>query len=256
MRTWISVLVISVLFFLSGPLKAQDATAGIDYITEEYPPYNFKDASGEITGLSVDILSEMFKVMSSSNTASDIKLRPWARGYRDAQKPGLKNVLFSTTRSDSRENLFKWVGPISSAVNAIFTLKGNPSGISLNSDADFARYKYGVIRDDIAELILKEKGVPKNKLSLSTNFESLLKQLNRKRVQAIAYNKNVGVWLIKKLGYSPDDYDVVYESKTGELYFAFNKTIDDAVVKAHQQALDQVFANKVTINAIKDKYLK
>ncbi len=231
-------------------------TTGIDYVTEEYPPYNFKTASGEIAGLSVDILLEMFKVMGSSTTASNIKLRPWARGYRDAQKTGLKNVLFVTTRTDAREELFKWVGPITSAINAVFIIKGNPSRVKLNSDADFAKYKYGVIRDDIAELILKEKGVPKNKLSLSSNFESLLKQLNGKRVQAIAYNKNVGAWLIKKLGYSIDDYEVVHESKTGELYFAFNKTIDDAVVTAHQQAFDQVIANKKTISAIEDKYLK
>ena len=57
------------------------------------------------------IEDEMLKVAGSQQTRGDIAFLPWARAYNLALNN--KNVLlFSTTRTEAREALFKGVGPI------------------------------------------------------------------------------------------------------------------------------------------------
>ena len=55
---------------------------------------------------------------------------PWAQGYTMAQRQ--PNVaLYSTTRTESRENLFKWVGPLATMKWVFFAKAG--SGIKISS---------------------------------------------------------------------------------------------------------------------------
>ncbi|OEU71116.1 MAG: hypothetical protein BA863_09845 [Desulfovibrio sp. S3730MH75] len=59
-----------------------------------------------------------------------IKVMPWAQGYTMAQRQ--PNVaLYSTTRTESRENLFKWVGPLATMKWVFFAKAG--SGIKISS---------------------------------------------------------------------------------------------------------------------------
>ena len=72
--------------------------------------------------------------MGSSQSIEDVKLRSWAKSYSVAQKK--KNAMvFSTTRTDSREALFKWVGPIATATVGIVALKSKK--IVINKVSDF-----------------------------------------------------------------------------------------------------------------------
>ncbi len=64
------------------------------------------------------------------------------------------------------------------------------------------------------------------------------------------------MWLIKKMGENTSDYEIIRSDNTGELYFAFNKSVSDAVVKAHQEALDNIKNNTSLMKNINDKYLK
>ena len=80
----------------------------IEWMTEEYPPYNFGDEKGVNQGIAVEYLKAMFK-----GSDKDIQLLPWARGYKLVQTKGKYNCLFSMTRTEERESLFKWFGPIS-----------------------------------------------------------------------------------------------------------------------------------------------
>ncbi|MDE1464897.1 substrate-binding periplasmic protein [Spartinivicinus poritis] len=233
-----------------------DPTQGITYITEEFPPYNFKGEGGEAVGMNTDILVAMLEKLKSSQARKDIKIQPWVRGYRTTQEPGNLNVLYSTTRTKKREGLFKWVGPLSKGSNDLIVLKGNPKKVMVNSPEDYKKFKYAAIRDDLGELLLKEKGVPKKNISQSTNFFAMIKKLQDGKVDAISYNGTVAKWLIKKEGLSPADFESAVSTPIGEHYFAFNKTIDDEVVKAHQKALEEVMADTTFVQSVQDKYLK
>ena len=97
------------LIGLPGAVSAQTVD-DLTFITEDYPPFNF-ERDGKRQGIAVDALAEMLALAGARKTRADIKVWPWARGYETALKE--KNtVLFSTTRTEAREGLFKWVGPI------------------------------------------------------------------------------------------------------------------------------------------------
>jgi len=145
------------LFSSTGYAKSVDE---MKIITENYPPYNYLD-EGEMSGIAVDLMALMLKKNNSKQTRRDIKLLPWARGYVTLLNE--KNTcLFSTTRTEHRENLFKWVGPISPTTVSLIARKDRK--ISIRTIADIKKYRIGVIIDDIGEQLLMKSGVPKDDL--------------------------------------------------------------------------------------------
>lgn len=87
------------------------AGANIQAVTEELPPYNYRDRDGLVTGLSVDLLQRMVDRSKLSLDSKGVQLLPWARAYQMAlHQPN--TVIFSIVRLPEREALFHWVGPI------------------------------------------------------------------------------------------------------------------------------------------------
>ena len=105
MRIWL----ICHLLLLCWASAARADLGKLEYLTEEYPPYNYSDPQGQPTGLAVDLLQMIWQ--HSGVTPQPVRILPWARGYYLlTQKPNV--VLFSTARTEAREDLFKWVCPI------------------------------------------------------------------------------------------------------------------------------------------------
>ena len=76
--------------------------------TEELPPLNFLQHD-KVSGFSSELLQAR---AAKAAIPLSLQLLPWARGYAMTQStPG--SLLFSTVRTPERENLFRWVGPIS-----------------------------------------------------------------------------------------------------------------------------------------------
>ncbi|MBE3666509.1 hypothetical protein BOO35_15645 [Vibrio navarrensis] len=109
------------------------------FYSEVYPPANFiKDDAP--AGYSVDILIEAAKLQGVQITPQKIVIQPWARSYR-ATLTNNDAVLFSTTRTEHREDLFKWVGPISD-IKAVVLARVD-SGIVIKEPIDMAKYRIG-----------------------------------------------------------------------------------------------------------------
>lgn len=73
-------------------------------------------------------------------------------------------------------------------------------------------------------------------------FLSLAKKLAVGRIQLWAYEENVARWFIKTNGLSNEDFVVVHVLKEAELYYAFSKDIDDALIESVQKGVDDVKA--------------
>ncbi|WP_163337976.1 ABC transporter substrate-binding protein [Desulfopila sp. IMCC35008] len=98
-------------------------------MTEEYPPYNYTE-DGKLTGLSSEVMVEHTNRLGHSG---DIEVLSWARAYGLIQKKdGL--ILYSMTRTEQREDMFKWVGSVASNKWVLFAKKG--SGVSVASLED------------------------------------------------------------------------------------------------------------------------
>ncbi|OPZ77735.1 MAG: Arginine-binding extracellular protein ArtP precursor [Alphaproteobacteria bacterium ADurb.Bin438] len=246
--------IIASLMFISFGMISNIKASEIDnlkLLTEDYPPFNYKEGS-DMRGISVDILSEILKKAGSKLTVKDINLLPWANSYKKVQEEK-DTMLFVMTRSEARENLFKWVGPVSPSRVVLFAKKG--SGITINSYEDVKAHSVGAIRDDITEQLLVENGIDRTTLDLSSTTEAHIKKFNAGRFELLADAEIVGKWRYKSAGLSPDDLEVVFVMSVSQLYYALNKQTSDEVVGTLQKALDELKASGV-VETINNKYLK
>lgn len=135
---------------LSSTLHADAKWESLDFITEEFPPYNYTE-SGIARGITVDILLAAAETAGLPLERRDIRSMPWARGYQMARKgPGV--MLFAIARTDERGPQFKWVGPI--MPSRILLLARRDRQLSVARPADLSTYRIGVIRDDVGHHLL------------------------------------------------------------------------------------------------------
>ena len=233
------------------PLKASASELDqLTYITESYPPYNFK-IKGELKGISVDLLLAATKKSSSVLTAKKIRVFPWTRAYKMAES-GPNIVLFSTTRTDEREPKFNWVGPI--IPTRIVLLAKKSDAIVINGPDDIKKYLVGAITDDIGDQLIQSAGVKPSNIKHVPNAESLAKMLNAGRIKLWAYEENVARWFIKQSGFDNNLFESVYTLKESDLYYSFSKDISQSAIDALQKSIDDVKASE-EFDKIKANYL-
>ena len=233
----VKTIILIILFFTSlSAIEIQN----IKMYTEHYPPYNMKSKDGKLIGSSIEVLDAVLKKMGSSQSIKDVKLRSWAKSYAVAQK--IDNAMvFSTTRTESREPLFKWVGPIATATVGVVALKSKK--IKINKISDFNKYKIGAVLKDIGEILLLDAGVNKNNIQYVKGEDAInlsFNKMQKDRIDMFAYNLNVAFANAKMEGFDIDKYEIVYTLKVGYQYFAFNKNTDDAIIQKWQNALDAI----------------
>lgn len=212
------------------------ALAKIEYLTESYPPYNYFE-NGELKGIAIDLLNEVLKQNDIEIQEVSIRLLPWPRAYKMLLK-GSNHVLFSTTRTQEREPLFEWAGPITSTRIVLLALTENQ--IEIQSIDQLANYSIGTIKDDIGEQLLLSLGVPSKQIRQAHSAESLVKMLNKGRIQLWAYEENVAHWYIASLSFPKNRFTSVFTLEERELYYAFSKDTDPKLISRFQNAIDRI----------------
>lgn len=245
------IIILSLFILLPVVQYAQDVDE-IRFYTEYYPPYNYTE-NGVLTGISVDLVEAILNKLESRQSREDIELVPWARGFNELLKH--RNVsLFSITRSEEREEKFQWVGPIAS--NTISLIARKDSRIRIQNFDQVMRYRVGAVIEDIAQQQLVEKGLPIGRISLIsgvTVIHQAMRMLDLRRIDLFAYDEDVFKWELLEKGHNPDDYEVVYILKKSDLYIAFNREADEALVRTFQSALDEL-KDDGTLESILNKY--
>lgn len=220
------------------PLSAAVALEELTFITEEYPPYNYRQ-EGRLEGISIELLERIFAETGTAMSREDVLLYPWARGYDTAlNEPG--TVLFSTTRTEQREELFQWVGPI--ATDRVALIARRDSGIQLNDidEVIAGDYRIAVIREDIGAQRLQEAGVPETQIHAAMSGTSALRMLERGRVDLWAYGEDVAFWLMNEEGLPTTDYTPALTISESDLYYALNRDTDPKLVAKMQAALNNL----------------
>lgn len=224
---------------------------GITFLTENSPPLNF-EKDGKVSGIAVDLLDVILKKTGANATVADVQLLPWANGYKQVQDTP-DTCLFSMARTEERETLFKWAGPIMPLRVVVLAKKGG--NVSITSAADLGKYTYGVVRDDVGMQLLQGAGVPEANLDITSDNEANAKKLEAGRVDAWAFIETAAMATIKETGLDPANYEVAYVLKELPLCYAFNKNTADAKVDAFQKALDAVKAEGA-VDKIIAQYVK
>ena len=205
-------------------------------MTEELPPFNFRE-DGKVVGISTAIVRHIFKQTGLSMAHGDVQLYPWTRAYHDIQHFP-ETALYSMARTEERENLFCWVGPLMDVTIGIVAKKQNH--IKINSIEDLEKYRIGSVRDGAPEQLLIERGVPRESLERLALPEQNIRKLQAGRIDLFVFNVQTTQYLMLKLGINPDDYETVFMLKNPKLYLALHRDTDRKVVNRLQASLDEM----------------
>ena len=224
------------LSIVLSPLSPARAAGGLTLLTEENAPFNFTEG-GVLKGIAVDLLVAAMKDSGHAVSAAEIQVVPWARGYDAAQRqPG--TMLFSMARTQEREHLFSWAGPIFKAQIGLVAARARD--IRVSSPADLRAYTIATVRDGAPEQLLVQAGVPEQSLDRGNGIEANLKKLLAGRVDMVAFNIPAVMYNLARLGADPADFAVVYVLRELDLHYAFHKETDPALLKDVQGALDKI----------------
>ncbi|ELV8642639.1 ABC transporter substrate-binding protein [Vibrio vulnificus] len=206
----------------------------LTFFSESYPPANYLENKMP-RGYSVDVLRQAASIVGTNIKDEQIVIQPWPRSYR-ATLTHDDAALFSTTRTEHREHLFQWAGPIAD-IKAVVMARVD-SDIVINDPIDMANYRIGVIRDDVGEQMLLDLGVPREAMQEANYVTQLAEQLMKKRIDLLAYDESAAFWFTSQAGLDPKLFKTVYILKEGELYFAFNKNVPKKLVDQLQKGID------------------
>ncbi|MEW6982691.1 substrate-binding periplasmic protein [Colwelliaceae bacterium 6471] len=228
--------------------EAKDYLKNILWITEEHPPYNYSEPNGELSGISVDILSLVYRELGMELQRKTILNVPWARLFHNVKNYS-QNAAFSMATTDERSKLFHLVALPFKAKVSIMVLKERQE---LLSQKKLNELNVAVVRRDMGHQLLELQKLPVNK-ALTINTNSMLKMLIKGRVDAIAYAEDTAIFELAKI--ADDQIVPIYELEGHALYnYAFNNDTPQCVIDLFSSILNDLDRNGV-LSPIRDKYL-
>ncbi len=146
-----------------------------------------------------------------------------------------KVVLLETTRTEEREDLFKWVGPILVLNRIIYSIADYDGKLKKTEDIKHVK-KICVLRGSSNESYLKALGL--TNINPVAKPSQCLKMLQAHRVQ-LFYTSEIGMnGLLKEQNMTPDSVKPIFNLKKEYLYLAFSKDINELQIKSWQAALE------------------
>jgi len=218
-----------ILMACSGPVPA----GKLRILAEEYPPYNYTDEKGILTGSSTELVKA---VIARLGLDTKIEVLPWAQAYEIVlNNPNV--ALYSTARTPERELNFMWVGPLGSYENWLYAKKGSSTRVNSLDEAKTVK-SIAAVKDEAGQQKLAELGFINFAFTNST-ADGLKKLMageadlwlgTRADVELVAKKAGVDATLLEP---------AVFVHKV-DLYIAFNKNMPFATVDQWQKALDSL----------------
>ena len=222
-------------------------------LTEDFAPFNYME-KGELTGFTTEIVETLLEKTKTRPARGKILIWPWKRAYQTALEE--ENVLlFTTTRTPEREDLFKWVGPIYPREQWMFKLKER-TDIKADTLEETKNYKIVTVKDSANHKFLIKHGFPGTNLFTTNTWDSKIKMLLGGRADLAPYIPLELSYRLRRIGKRYDMVEPLFLASGDLLYYlAFSKGTSDGVVVRFQQALS-VMKQDGTYDALLKKYMK
>lgn len=219
--------------------------------TEIWEPYNFvKD--GKVIGISTEIVERTLQQAGIAIKGGKIGVYPWARAY--AMVLEYENVLIYTLlRTEEREKLFKWVGPLIPAEKFYFYKHRTRSDVIVKTLDDAKKYRIGVLRNSVHEQFLTAHGFPKESLEKVSDQVFNLKKLIYDRIDLILDVESTLKIRTQEQNLPLSELEQVLFLFDSGYYMAFSQSTSDAIVEQVQSAFQKVQASGI-IQEILRKY--
>jgi polar amino acid transport system substrate-binding protein len=192
------LLVVIALTWLFPYASLQAATAtnhSLLVVTEDWPPFSYLAAGGEVTGLNTEIVRS---VLNQAGMQSTIQIFPWARAMMMARnRPN--TVIFSMSRSKERENQFIWIGELMRRHDMFYRATGRRSISPTSIEEIKSHYSVCVVNKDIVEDDLKRQGFVLRKNYIATgSFDDCMKLVQNGSVPLLVNSPLDLAWALKK----------------------------------------------------------
>lgn len=237
------LLLLAILCWMMLNLSCSADSVVKVYTTEE-PPLNFSTSvskesaiNEDVSGFSADVVREILTL--TNNTTATMVLLPWARAYQYALH-GENVFIFSIARTQQRERLFHWVGPIAEKKAILYSIKKNQITISSLDEAKKVT-SIATLIDDSKEQYLKKQGF--TNLSSSPAWSQAVKKLFINRAVLLTQTDLDAPFIVREAGYSSDAIKPVFELNKIQLYIGVSIKTPLQQVNAWQQALHTIKEN-------------
>ncbi|MGV3550095.1 substrate-binding periplasmic protein [Rhizobium sp.] len=205
----------------AGPLKM---------ITEEYPPYAYRE-NGKLTGSSVDQVRLM---MQDAGLEGAVEMMPWARALALAEKQP-DHCVFSAAHNTERDAKFKWIEPLFSGRTLLVRHAG--SKVNPLTTEQAKQFLVGTTRNDFTADLLKAQNF--RRIDLASNFNLTLKKLLLGRIDLMPIAEEYYAQM-RRNGVAVERVIVLSE----QVYsLACSKDVADADIARLQTALDRMISD-------------
>ncbi len=242
-------LAILSLFLLSGISHAKCPQLKMGW--EVYKPFQYEEA-GKLTGLDVEILNAVYKLMSCKY--GQIKT-PWKRLLLQIEE-GKLDIAAGATPNDKRAKYANFSHPYSSEAVYFYTRKSLKNKITFSKESDLIKKDRvlgvvsGAYYGPVYEKLLSNKIFVKNKNIIEVSTE--------KQLINMIINKRIDGALIggKLMNFHKDVHGYDKKLFIHHTTFMFSKkTVPSSFIKDFDKHLKILIKNK-TVAKIKNKFLK
>lgn len=223
----------------------------IRVVTEVWEPYNFVK-NGSVTGISTEIVEYSLKRTDISISGGKIEVYPWSRSYHTALNS--ENVLIYTIlRTQGREKLFKWIGPIIPSEKFYFYKSGTRKDISVSSLDQARKYQIGALRGSVHEDFLKKNGFPESVIQTVGEQDRNLIKLLKGRIDFIIDTDSSLKIRTKQMNLPLSAFEKSLFLFENGYYMAFNNNTPYNTVEKVRKAVSEL-KNEGEIYKIIEKY--
>ncbi len=223
----IEILLTSLL--LAMPVNAY-ASEKINFVTESYPPLNFRDGT-EYRGSSVD---QVNLLMASTGIEYTMEMMPWARALSLATTQS-GYCIFTAVHNKERDPKFKWVEPL--LVSRTVLIRKAGSNVQPTNIDEAKAFVVGTQRDDFTQTLLEENGFPK--IDLASDMDLTLKKLLSGRIDLMPVSEE----FLLSMQRNGEPVETALTLAQDTYSIACNKSISDESIDLLQKELDTLIAN-------------
>lgn len=234
-------LLLALLIALSpgSELAARELTILTDADT---PPYEMLE-NDKLTGISVDLMQI---ALARVKLPFVLHIYPWNRAFRMARTEA-DTCLFTAVRTEARENLFQWVGPLAHDQWVVYGRADDSRRIA--SITELRPFRVGAIQGEALAELLGANGITVDAINGVQPDMLGLRKLRSKRIDFWAANEVRGDFTLAK--YGREGIIKLLRLRDVDLYLACSPSTDRVTIDLLNEALGRMKIEGVTAAIIK-----
>jgi polar amino acid transport system substrate-binding protein len=232
------------LSFLSLPLLAEGCVKTVRWSTG-HDPYAFKDESGAVRGLHMDLVREALRRMQCETQFVEM---PWARALRELQT-GRLDILPAAANTEERKAFALFSRPTNSARNILFVRRESEKKYRLGKLSDLMGTDFrlavrrGASYGDEYDALLNQPQFL-SRLTYVSSSTSGLQMMGAGRVEGLLADEMTGILGVQKMGLGQSVRPSELVTASDADFVAFSKATTDTVfVQNFNHALGAMMAD-------------